>query len=69
MEYGQINGIDKKISHLVQGTLMLTARDQEAGFALLDAAFEKGCTTFDAAHLYGGGASERALLQGGALWQ
>jgi aryl-alcohol dehydrogenase-like predicted oxidoreductase len=63
MKYGQVKGIDKKISRLVQGTIMLKAADQEAGFALLDTAFERGCNTFDGAHLYGGGQCERLMGQ------
>ena len=42
---------------------MLNAARTEEGFALLDAVYAVGCNTFDAAHIYGGGASERVLGQ------
>lgn len=63
MEYSNIPGIDKPISRLVQGTVMITTDDLEGSFAHLDAIFEMGCTTFDMAHGYGGGKVERAFGQ------
>jgi len=61
MQYGQIDGIDKPVSRLVQGCTMIGQGDDERDFALLDAVTEAGCTAFDTAHVYGGGNSERAL--------
>jgi aryl-alcohol dehydrogenase-like predicted oxidoreductase len=61
MQYGHLSGIDKPISRLVQGTIMFNARELEKGFELLDEVFELGCTTFDTAHGYGNGGSERTL--------
>lgn len=61
MQYGHLSGIDKPISRLVQGTIMLNSRELEKGFELLDEVFELGCTTFDTAHGYGNGGSERTL--------
>lgn len=61
MQYGKVTGIDKPISRLVQGTIMITSNDLRGSFALLDAVFEAGCTTFDTAHVYGNGDSERTL--------
>jgi len=61
MDYGTAPGIDKPISRLVQGTVMLRTDQMDAGFALLDAVFAAGCTTFDTAHGYGGGECERTL--------
>ncbi|MBK8020719.1 MAG: aldo/keto reductase [Chloroflexi bacterium] len=63
MEYGHIPGIDKPISRLVQGTLMIDSPDGEPGFELLDGVFEQGCTTFDTAHVYGNGKNERLVGQ------
>jgi aryl-alcohol dehydrogenase-like predicted oxidoreductase len=63
MQYGQIPGIDKPVSRLVQGTLMLSAPDGTPGFSLLDAVLEIGCTTFDTAHVYGSGTNERLVGQ------
>ena len=64
MEYGNIAGLTKKVSRLVQGAITLSTNDLEGGFALLDAALAHGINTFDSAHLYGGGAVDRVL----GLW-
>ena len=42
MEYAKVKGIDKRVSRLVQGTIMLTQREPERGVELLDAAWEAG---------------------------
>ena len=63
MRYGTVQGLDKKVSRLVQGAINLTTKDLEGGFALLDAAMARGINTFDTAHLYGGGACDRVLGQ------
>lgn len=60
MRYGTIPGISKKVSRLVQGTVMVE-KANEANFRFLDQIFELGCTTFDTAHVYGNGAVERAF--------
>ena len=61
MQYGNVSGIDKPISRLVQGTVMIGTKELDRSFALLDAVFELGGTTFDTAHGYGNGDCERAL--------
>lgn len=61
MEYGHVPGVAKPISRLVQGTVMLREDLIDENFALLDAVFEAGCTTYDTAHGYGGGQCERVL--------
>jgi len=61
MKYGTLSGIAKPVSRLVQGTVMINARNADESFALLDGVFGLGCTTFDTAHGYGGGDSERIL--------
>ena len=61
MDYGHIPGVDKPISRLVQGSIMLRSDDLDRSFALLDAVFAQGCTAFDTAHGYGGGDCERVL--------
>jgi aryl-alcohol dehydrogenase-like predicted oxidoreductase len=61
MLYGYVQGIHKPISRLVQGTVMVTSRELERSFDLLDAVFELGCTTFDTAHVYGQGDNERTV--------
>ena len=61
MLYGNVRGIDKPVSRLVLGTMIINTRELEKSFALMDAAFELGCTTLDTAHVYAGGDSERAI--------
>lgn len=63
MLYGNVPGINKPISRLVQGTVMLTSKELGKSFALLDGIFELGCTTFDMAHQYGQGDVERTFGQ------
>ena len=64
MQYGQIPGIAKPVSRLVQGTMMIHTDHLEQSFALLDAVYALGCTTYDTAHVYGGnGNTERAFGQ------
>jgi aryl-alcohol dehydrogenase-like predicted oxidoreductase len=55
VEYGQVPGVDKPISRLVQGTVMVREDDLPGSFALLDAVFAQGCTAFDTARHYGRG--------------
>jgi aryl-alcohol dehydrogenase-like predicted oxidoreductase len=61
MKYGKVPGIDKPVSRLVQGTMMLSTENEAEGFALLDTVYEQGCNTFDTAHVYCGGDSDRML--------
>lgn len=52
MQYGRVPGVEKPISRIVQG-MMQVPEEEEAGFALLDAAFAAGINTFDTAIVYG----------------
>ncbi len=61
MRYGSVQGIDKPISRLVQGTVMINSANLAESFILLDGIFELGCTTFDTAHVYGNGDNERTV--------
>ena len=61
MKYARIPGIDKDVSRIVQGAIMLDSETEAENFALFDAIFDMGCTTFDTAHVYGSGESERVL--------
>jgi aryl-alcohol dehydrogenase-like predicted oxidoreductase len=63
MQYGKIDGIDKPISRLAQGTLMVAAPDGQPRFDLLDGIFELGCNTFDTARAYVGGKNEGIVGQ------
>ena len=55
MENGHVPGIDKPISRLVQGTIMVSDDDLPGSFALLDAVYDQGVTAFDTARHYGNG--------------
>jgi len=61
MRYGRIPGLDKEVSRLVQGTMMLHPDKQQENFELLDALLAMGCNTFDLAHGYGGGGCDRVF--------
>jgi aryl-alcohol dehydrogenase-like predicted oxidoreductase len=55
VDYGYVPGIDKPISRLVQGTIMVSDDDRPGTFALLDSVYELGVTAFDTARQYGNG--------------
>jgi aryl-alcohol dehydrogenase-like predicted oxidoreductase len=61
MQYGRVPGVDKPVSRLVQGTVMIGSEEAERGFDLLDEVRGLGCTAFDTAHQYGDGDSERTF--------
>ena len=61
MRYGNVPGIEKPISRLVQGSIMMSTQNFEAGAALFSRIVELGCTCFDTAHDYGNGDVERAF--------
>ena len=61
MSYGNVSGIEKPISRLVQGSIMMSTQNFEAGAALFSRIVELGCTCFDTAHVYGNGDVERAF--------
>ena len=61
MRYGSIPGISKPVFCLIQGAVMISSRNPDASFALLDAVFALGCNAFDTALVYGNGDSERTL--------
>jgi aryl-alcohol dehydrogenase-like predicted oxidoreductase len=61
MQYGSLPGINKSISRLVQGTIMIGSAQRDYSFALLDSIYALGCNTFDMAHVYGNGDVERTF--------
>jgi aryl-alcohol dehydrogenase-like predicted oxidoreductase len=61
MQYGNVVGIDKPISRLVQGSIMINSKEYERSSALLDEVFALGCNCFDTAHVYGNGDVERTF--------
>ncbi len=63
MEYGTIEGIDKRISRILQGTMMLREDHLQESFDLLDGVWALGVNGFDGAYIYGGGQCERVLGQ------
>jgi len=63
VRYGNVTGLDKRVSRLLLGTMIINTGELQKSFDLLDAAFVLGCNGVDCAHGYGGGASERAVGQ------
>ncbi len=63
MEYADLPGVEKPVSRLVLGTMIVNTDAMEESARLLDDAVELGYTTLDTAHVYGGGNSERAIGQ------
>jgi aryl-alcohol dehydrogenase-like predicted oxidoreductase len=63
MQYGTVEGVDKPVSRLVLGTMIISVQEPERSFALLDAVLELGGNTLDTAHGYAGGNSERGIGQ------
>lgn len=61
MQYGEVAGVGKRISRLVQGTIQVNTKEDNEGFPLMDAVWEQGINAFDTAHIYGGGANDRFL--------
>ena len=61
MRYGTLPGLDKPVSRLVQGTVMVSSAEEARSFRLLDEVFALGCTAFDTAHVYGDGDNERTV--------
>lgn len=61
MEYGRIEGVNKPVARVVQGTIMIESARQDESFALLDAIYAEGGNTFDTAHVYGNGDCERTF--------
>lgn len=61
MKYGKVPGVRKAVSRIVLGTMIVNVDEEERSRELLDAAFELGINTFDTAHVYAGGNSERCL--------
>ncbi|MEZ4666023.1 MAG: aldo/keto reductase [Thermomicrobiales bacterium] len=61
MKYGTLSSVDMPVARVVQGTTVLDPADPAASFALLDAIFELGGTTFDTAQSYLQGDAERLL--------
>ncbi len=61
MEYGNVKGVEKRISRIVEGSMVLSLNQTEAAFEQLDAVFELGCNAIDTGHVYGGGKNDRLI--------
>ena len=61
MQYGSVPGVSKPVARLVQGSVMVSTKQQEQTNSLLDGILALGGNTFDTAHGYGGGDVERAF--------
>ena len=61
MKYTRIPGINKPVSRLLQGSIMLSREDRDGNFRLLDACFENGFNAYDSAHSYGAGFTDSEL--------
>lgn len=61
MKYGNVPGIDLPVSRIVQGSIQVNTKDDNEGFPLMDAAFERGINSVDSAFIYGGGAVDRFI--------
>ena len=57
----KIPGLDKELSRIIMGTMIIGLQNYDASVALLDSAMEMGINAFDIANVYGGGDSERAV--------
>lgn len=61
MPMAKVPGIDKPVSRMVLGSMIINIQEKERSFQLLDDALECGFTTIDTAHGYAGGNSERCI--------
>jgi aryl-alcohol dehydrogenase-like predicted oxidoreductase len=61
MHFIDVSGVKHPLSRLALGTVLFSAVSEEQADDVLDAFVAGGGTTFDTAHGYGRGASERAL--------
>lgn len=63
MNYGTIDGIDKPVSRLVIGSMVVHKDRLPFSFDLLDDFYARGGNAIDTAYVYGGGGSEPAVGQ------
>jgi len=61
MQKRNVDGLNKPVTQLVLGTMVLKGDDEPKGLDLLDCAYEAGWTALDTAQIYCGGESERIL--------
>ncbi len=61
MKYSNIKDINKPISRIVLGTMIISTDNFDRSADILDAALRNGINTLDSANVYYGGQSERAI--------
>jgi len=61
VEYGRIVGVNKPVSRIVQGLVMVHPDRLGESFELLDAVYGTGINTFDSSHIYAGGMADVAF--------
>ncbi|HEY3233617.1 MAG TPA: aldo/keto reductase [Polyangiaceae bacterium] len=61
MRYTKVEGLEKPVSRIALGTMIVNTRELERSFRLLDDALELGVNTLDSAWVYAGGDSERGI--------
>jgi len=53
VQYGNVPGIDKQVSRIVLGSMVIQADDRDRAHAVLDAAYAAGINTIDTGRVYG----------------
>lgn len=61
LTFGRVEGVDKPISRIVMGTMVMHSQQLPYSFALLDDFYERGGTCLDTAWIYAGGEAEKAV--------
>lgn len=61
MSYGSLSGLEKLVSRIVLGSIMLDSDNLPFSFSLLDYFVEQGGNCIDTAWVYGGGKCEKAV--------
>lgn len=61
MVYGKVDGLDKEVSRVVLGSMVMDHTRLPFSFSLLDYFVENGGNCIDTAYVYGGGSCEKAV--------
>ena len=61
MKTARLPGMEKPVSRVIMGTMIIGTDNYAESAALLDAAYARGVNAFDLAYVYGGGKTERAV--------
>lgn len=63
MLFGKVDGVEKPVSRVVMGTMVMHNEKLPYSFALMDDFYERGGNCLDTAYVYAGGESEGAVGQ------